>query len=397
MAPPTDLAARPARFELRMSLVFASLFIPLGTHAPYFPLWLEAKGFTVEEIAIILAAPLFLRVVTTPFITSLADRAPERATILTALLLASFVVSLGYFFVSGYVMVLVVSLLLAALWSPQVPVTDSLAVSGVRRFGSDYPSMRIWGSISFLCSSLVMGFVISRAGENTIILLISAGMAFSLLISRVTPRLGPVRNTASASGRVAYRLLGRYFWLCAAGAGVINASHAFMFGFVSIYWKSVGIDPGVFGFLWGWAVVAEIAVFLIFTRVFGAVPPLGVLALAGFVATLRWIAFPLIWPAGLGVGGFFLVQTLHAFSTGLVLIGVQKLIAETVAEEQTGAAQGAAFFFNGLSFSVITLLSGPLYEGFGANGFFFMAAVALGGTFLVLAARRSAPKPGFGR
>ena len=61
---------KPRHFELRISLIFAALFMPLGVHLPYFPLWLEAKGFDAEQIAIILAAPMFLRVVTTPMITA---------------------------------------------------------------------------------------------------------------------------------------------------------------------------------------------------------------------------------------------------------------------------------------------------------------------------------------
>ena len=41
-----------------------TLFVPLGIHLPSFPLWLQANGFDAEQIAIILAAPMFLRVVT---------------------------------------------------------------------------------------------------------------------------------------------------------------------------------------------------------------------------------------------------------------------------------------------------------------------------------------------
>ncbi len=70
---------KPRHFELRMGLIFFTLFVPLGTHLPYFPLWLQAKGFHAEQIAVILAAPMFLRVVTTPLLTALADRANDRA------------------------------------------------------------------------------------------------------------------------------------------------------------------------------------------------------------------------------------------------------------------------------------------------------------------------------
>jgi PPP family 3-phenylpropionic acid transporter len=86
------------------------------------------------------------------------------------------------------------------------------------------------------------------------------------------------------------------------------------------------------------------------------------------------------------------VQSLHAVSTGFILLGVQKLIAETIAEERTGAAQGIAFFANGFSMAAATLLSGPLYEVFGVGGFFFMAGFALAGIGLVALAARSAPE-----
>ena len=90
--------------------------------------------------------------------------------------------------------------------------------------------------------------------------------------------------------------------------------------------------------------------------------------ISGVAAIVRWIAYPLVWPLGLGVPGFFAVQALHGLSTGIMLIGVQKLIAETVDEERTGAAQGAAFFAAGICMATVTLLSGPLYDRFGAYG-----------------------------
>ncbi|TIT86936.1 MAG: MFS transporter, partial [Mesorhizobium sp.] len=138
---------KPAHFELRMSLIFATLFVSQGTHLPYFPLWLEAKGFHAEQIAVILAAPMFLRVVTTPMLTAFADRAKDRANVYIALVAATMIISAGYFLPATYAGVLAISLLLSIPWTPHSPMADSLALSGVRRFGSNYTAMRKWGSI----------------------------------------------------------------------------------------------------------------------------------------------------------------------------------------------------------------------------------------------------------
>lgn len=392
---------KPQRFELRLSLIYAAIFVPLGVHLPYFPLWLEDNGFDAQQIAVILSAPMFLRVVTTPFITAMADEARDRANVLILLLASTLLISGGYFLKPTYLVVLAVSLILTVAWTPQSPLADSLALSGVRRFGSAYAGMRIWGSISFLCANLGGGFILSFTGAGAVPAIITVGLIVAFAASLLAPRLGRPRRASPLSAAEiqdsAPRLVNRYFLLFIGGAGVIAASHGFMYSFVSIYWKSIGLSDTVVGILWAWAVVAEVAMFVVFTRLFSHMSASKILTIAGVGAIVRWIAFPLIWPLGLGIPGFFAVQSLHALSTALILLGLQKLIADTVAEERTGAAQGMAFFANGFSMATVTLVSGPLYERFGVNGFFPMIPVAMVGMALVLLASRSAPERRLGR
>src|SRR5262245_36230719 len=109
---------KPRHFDLRMSLIFAAVFIPLGVNVPYFPLWLSAQGFGAEQIAVILSAPIFLRVVTTPVITGMADRAKDRANVLIMCSVAAFLLSLGYFLAPTYAVVLAVTLAVNIFWTP---------------------------------------------------------------------------------------------------------------------------------------------------------------------------------------------------------------------------------------------------------------------------------------
>ena len=110
---PPEQLVKPRHFELRIALIFAALFVPLGVHLPYFPLWLEAKGFDAEQIGIILAAPMFLRVLTTP-LHHRAGRPGEGPGKCADRRLSplSLVLSLGYFLPPTYAIVLAVSLAL---------------------------------------------------------------------------------------------------------------------------------------------------------------------------------------------------------------------------------------------------------------------------------------------
>ena len=386
---------KPRYFEARIALIFATLFISTGVNLPYFPLWLEANGFDPERIAVILAAPMFLRVVTTPLITAYADRARDRADVLLLLVAASVVVCCGYFLPTAYGVVLGVTLALSIVWTPQGPLADSLALSGVRRFGSNYSHMRIWGSIAFLSANFGGGVILSWTSTQAVPVIMTISLGFGLVAVAMAPRLGRPRLSSPLSVEAlqdAPKLLGRHFVLFVAGAGVINASHGFMYGFVSIYWQSIGLGNSLMGFLWAAAVVAEVGIFLVYTRVFERFRATTLLMLSGTASVLRWLAYPLIWPLGLGVPGFFAVQALHGLSMGIMLIGVQKLIAESVDEERTGAAQGAAFFATGICMATVTLLSGPLYDRFGVLGFFAMVGVAAVGLLFGWLSAASAPQ-----
>jgi PPP family 3-phenylpropionic acid transporter len=387
---------KPPRFELRMSLIFFSLFISLGVHAPYFPLWLEFQGFDPGEIAVILSAPLFLRVITVPIITALADRAGDRAWVYIATVAAALLLSAGYFLPPSYALVLAVSLALQAVWTSHSPLADGLALSGVRRFGVHYANMRIWGSISFLCGNLAGGVILSRTGAGAVPVIITASLAFALVVAIFVPRLGRPRRATPLSVAELPRgssLLTAYFVTFVLSAGVINASHGYMFAFLSIYWKSIGLNDTIIGLLWAFSVLAEVGMFMVFRRLFPSTGAPKLLVLAAFVGIIRWTAMPLIWPSGLGVPGFFAAQALHAFSTGLIILGVQKMIAETVTEERTGAAQGMAFFANGVAMAIVTLLSGPIYQSLGGDGFFIMTGVASAGLVLGALAWKWAPYP----
>ncbi|MEX0956236.1 MAG: MFS transporter [Rhizobiaceae bacterium] len=378
---------KPPHFEPRLSFLIAAIFLPMGIHLPYFPLWLEDSGFSPTQIAIVLSAPMFLRILTTPFITAFADTVGDRAHVLIAAAGLTLLLSLGYLLQPLYMWVLVVSLALHIVWAPHAPLAESLAMSGVRRFGTNYASVRKWGSAAFLTANLAGGALISYVGTSAVPLMISASLALVFAMSLWAPRLGRPRQASplSAAGlrEAAPVLLSKTFLLVTVGAGIINASHGLLYGFATIYWKSVGIDGGTIGVLWAWAVIAEIGLMMAFRPMFGRFSAPAILIVAGLAAMARWLVFPLIIPAGGGVAAFFILQSLHALSTGLVLLGVPKMIVEAIGEERLGSAQGIVFFANGLSMAVVTLLSGPIYDAMGVHGFYLMAVAAAFGSALI--------------
>jgi PPP family 3-phenylpropionic acid transporter len=68
------------------------------------------------------------------------------------------------------------------------------------------------------------------------------------------------------------------------------------------------------------------------------------------------------------------------------------MLSETVPEERTGAAQGAAYFANNTLLALLTLAAGPLYRAFGPGSFAAMAGVSAVGFMLAVACMKLSPQ-----
>ena len=66
----------------RLGFLYAVLFLIIGCYLPYLPVWLEWRGFTADQIAILLATPLFGRILIAPSISFVADRLGDRRFVL---------------------------------------------------------------------------------------------------------------------------------------------------------------------------------------------------------------------------------------------------------------------------------------------------------------------------
>ena len=62
-------------YAFRVSLFYAAVFLIYGFNVPYLPLWLGWRGLSDAEIAIVTAAPFFVRLAFTPAVAVAADRA----------------------------------------------------------------------------------------------------------------------------------------------------------------------------------------------------------------------------------------------------------------------------------------------------------------------------------
>ena len=190
---------RPSRLSLawRLGFLYAALFLVVGCYLPYLPVWLDWRGLDVDEIAFLLAAPLFTRILFTPVISFAADRVGGRRTILIALAWGSLLSFLLLWAASGFWQMLLATIVLAVNWTTIMPLIETVAVTGIRTGALDYGRVRLWGSLSFIVASLGSGLIIGKIGPEVVLPLLVAATALMVLGAHLLPReLGGRRTSA---------------------------------------------------------------------------------------------------------------------------------------------------------------------------------------------------------
>jgi PPP family 3-phenylpropionic acid transporter len=394
-----DSGSERRSFAVRVSLLFAALSVIIGTSLPFLPVWLDWTGLGAREIAIVTAAPLFVRVAATPIIAYAADRAGDHRRFLIALAWACVAALLVLSQARGFWPILACMLLYSIAWTTIIPLTETVAMGGVRTAGLDYGRMRLWGSVSFIAASVFGGWVVERLGAPSVIWLIVIGGTLTLAAAHgLAPPIGlgrlkavtsaPRIDPASALGL----LRSRMFLVFLLAGGTVQSAHAVLYTFGTLHWQAQGLSPGWSGGLWAISILAEVLLFAFSGAVVARVGAVRLIGAGAAAAVVRWLAMGLDPPLALLVP----LQLLHALTFGAAHLGAVHFMARAVPEGQAGTAQALyATVTGGLGMGGAILLAGPLYAGFGGRAYWAMAAlaaVALVASLLLMriSARRSA-------
>jgi PPP family 3-phenylpropionic acid transporter len=364
----------------RLSFLYAALFLVVGFYLPYMPVWLHFRGMSEDAIALLLAAPLFVRILSTPVISFVADRAKDRRAILLILGAGSLLSFLALWAANGFWPMLAATILLAICWTTIMPLIETVAVAGIRKHGLDYGRVRLWGSASFILASFGAGFIIQRWGPATIVPLMLAATVLMLvgtmllpksLTAKTRPTEGAHRHLKLTEAIALLRSPLLLLFLLAASA--VQASHAVYYVFGTIAWQRQGFSSEAIGALWAFGVIVEIVLFAFSGTLIAKLGAARLLAIAASAATIRWAVMALAPPLLLTA----LVQSLHAFSFGAAHLAAIHFLTHAVPEDRAATAQGIyAAAVAGLAMGLATIASGPLYRLFGPESYAAMAALA---------------------
>jgi MFS transporter, PPP family, 3-phenylpropionic acid transporter len=381
------VSARSDNHGLRLALVYAALYFEMGVQVPFLPVWLGARGLTDSQIALTLGAPLAMRVIATPLLSSFADHRRDVPGMLTAatIVLASACAFLG--FLKGFAPIFLVVAILLCAQGLAMPLADALTSSVLRAFEVrtsqklDYGRIRKWGSAAYVAGSLAGGLYLYVFSISQVVPVLTVAALLGVMATFHASSLGVYQRDEqrAPSGKTERAGVG-FLPIVIGAAALIQASHALVNTFGSIHWAREGHSTAFLGAAWATGVICETSFFALAGRWFsGPDRAFALLALGGATATARW----LVMAGNPGSALLFLAQASHGLSFASTHLGSMLFIFAAAPPHMRARAQGwLAAGVSGLS-ALLIALSGPLYARLGEISYLSMAALSALGLALV--------------
>jgi PPP family 3-phenylpropionic acid transporter len=369
------------RFAARLALFYGTLFGMMGTHLPFFTVWLKAVGIDAFWIGIITAVPPVTRFTVLPLVTGLAER---RQMLRGAIVVTGFVTALGFLVMGTQqlpVLVLLVYAVTCCLWTPMVPLTDAYALRGVRQYGLDYGPLRLWGSAAFVAGALLCGLLVDVIAAQNLIWVIASVAALSAFAGLGLQPLGQPRAAQHAVHGTGALLRDRGFLAIIVASALIQSSHSAYYIFASIAWQQAGFGGLTIAGLWALGVLAEIALFALSPR-FTLHPSL-LVVVSALCAVARWVITAQDPPVAI----LAVVQLLHGLTFGLTQVGIMGLMMRHVPGHVMARGQGYLAACSGIVAGLTSILSGLVYTRYGQGVYYMMAAMAASGALVMWLAR----------
>jgi len=246
----------------RLSALYFAYFAYVGAVAPYFSLYLASLGLAAAQIGVLLSLGSLMRVIGPNIWGWLSDRMQRRAPIIGITLLLGGVCYGGFFFVRSFWGLFALLLATGFFTSASMPLAESLTLSHLRGSVSRYGSIRLWGSVGFILTVMLVGYALDALPVASLLWMVLATCVLSGACAMAIPDAGAA--SGHAEPEPVWNILRRPEVAALLGACfLMSLAHGPLYAFFSLYLVDHGYSKGAVGWMWSIGVVAEIVVFLL--------------------------------------------------------------------------------------------------------------------------------------
>ena len=357
---------------VRLSGFYLFYFALLGSLVPYWSLYLQSFGLSVQVIGVLMALLHLSRVIAPNVWGWLADHTGQRLRIVRWGACLTWIVFIAIFWQTSALGIGLVMLLFSFFWNAVLPQFEVLTLQHLGSSRDKYSRIRLWGSIGFVIAVLGTGMLLDLIDIRWLPAVALVLMVLIWLNTLVVPApsMGPSKERTSKSLRNILCIPQVQVFLLVFF--LVQFSHGPYYTFYSVMLQDLGYSRSQIGQLWAVGVVAEVLLFIIMPMLFKRHSLRLLLLISVLLCALRWflIAF---FADSLPI--LLFAQLLHAASFGsLHAVGIA-LVYHYFSQNTQG--RGQALFASagfGAGGAAGALFSGMFWASWGGGVTFTVAA-----------------------
>lgn len=376
---------------LKVGGIYFGYYLALGSFMPYINLYFQRLGMSGTEIGMVTALQVIVLTATTLSWGALADRYRIHKWIMCVALFLTPLAILMVSRSSEFDEIVVWMLVFAFFTSPIVPLIDSLAVDVAQTRGGSFGGARVWGSIGYSISSIVIGSLVENRDIRILFYGYAVFMWLGFLIALFQPKrmLQAPRMSFATHFRGFLRLDLILFLL---SAFLLATSFSAVNSFFSIYMDWIEAGESLIGLAWSAGAWMEIPMMLltgVLIKKFGSTK---VLSASFMLFALRWLLYSYIRQPEIALA----VQLLHGVSFSLYMVASVAFVSQKAPIGLGATAQALLNMATwGLGSIVGSLAGGYTYEQYGLPVMFrVLFGFAIAGLLLFLVSSRLGKESG---
>jgi PPP family 3-phenylpropionic acid transporter len=358
----------------RLASFYLFYFALLGATAPYMALYFSHLGFSAARIGELVAIPMLMRCIAPNVWGWLGDYTGRRLVIVRFGALCGLACFSLILVDKSYAWLAMVMALYAFFWHAVLPQFEVITLTHLQGQTSRYSQIRLWGSIGFILSVVMLGRMLEWFSLDyypQLLLLILLGIiASSWWVPNAQPVVSGVREAGEGFLRQLIRPGVLAFYVSVA---LIQLSHGPYNTFLTLHLEHLGYTRGMIGLLWALGVVAEVLMFMAMSRVLQRFSVRQVLVASFAIAALRWL---LLGNLADHLAILIVAQLMHAATFGSFHAAAVHYVQRSFGLRQQGQGQALYAALSGTGGAMGALYSGYSWNALGAGWTFAIASLA---------------------
>lgn len=370
---------------MRKSVIFKLqyffIFLAMGAVAPFFNLYLKKIGFSGTEIGIIGSMSPIVMLFSQPFWGLICDRYNARKKALLIAVFLSAILNLSYLLTRNFYSMIVIAIVVNFFSSAINPILDSSTLTYLGENSNDYGKFRVWGSIGYAFSTLIIGYFLQIAGISNMFYAYAAFMLITFVYSFKMPEVQRA-NVNRGKGHVSGLLCNDNLMIFLGIVFISQLAVVISEAFFGIYMNTIKAPEGLIGLAWFIAALCELPVFIYSSVLLEKFGSKKLLAFAMAVFAIRIFLYSVLR----NPYAVLIVQSLSGLDFAPFYAAAVTFVNEHAPENLKTTAQ-TLFNLIAYSFSSIAgnLLGGRLYDIFGIQIMYrYFSALVIIALFLLL-------------